>query len=269
MFFARNFIRCSDLLEGDRVCHGFATREGGVSAVPSCATMNTAVRMGDTSENVAENVRRLATYAGMKGFPVVYSHQIHSTDVRYVTPADGDVPPDSRECDGYITDVPGVALLVRSADCLPILFAGEKEDGTPVVAATHAGWRGTVGGIAAVAVEKMIALGAIPKTIRAAIGPAINECCFTVREDFIEAVTDICGADFAARHIIRDGELYRASLQGMNIELLEKAGVSRDRIDVSPDCTACSPHLYHSHRATSGDRGTGGGIIGIKLTERR
>ena len=265
MFLSRNFVKCSDFFDDSCVAHGFATREGGVSTIPSCATMNTAVRMGDTQENVTENVNRLAKHAGMNGFPVVYSHQIHSNEVRYVTPADALISPEDRECDGYITDVPGVALLVRSADCLPILFSGKKADGAPVVAATHAGWRGTVGGIAAVAIEKMISLGAVPESIRVAIGPAIKECCFTVREDFIEAVTDICGADFAARHIKKDGDLYRASLQGMNIEFLEKAGVSREKIDLSPDCTACNPHLYHSHRATAGERGTGGGIIGIKM----
>lgn len=263
MFYRENHTVHSDLISHSRVRHGFATREGGVSSIPAVATMNTAVRMGDSSENVAENIARLAVYAGLEAYPVIYSHQIHSTDVINVTPDTVSADPDTRECDGYVTDCRGIGLLVKSADCLPILFSGEKEDTSPVIAATHAGWKGTVGGIAAVAVEKMCSLGAVRDTIRVAVGPAICDCCFEVKEDFIASVTAIRGATFADRHIhIREGR-YFASLQDMTIEILEDAGIPRCNIDISPDCTAHMSDVYHSHRATGGERGTGGGIIGI------
>lgn len=263
MFYKNNHTVRSEALDGGRVGHCFATRSGGVSTLPETASMNTAVRSGDTPESVAKNIALLASYAGLDGFPVIYGRQIHSDRILTVTPDDAKIPPEERECDGYVTDIAGIALLVRGADCLPVLFRGEKSDGSPVIAAVHAGWRGTAARIAEKAVERMCGLGAEIKSIRAAMGPAIKSCCFQVKEDFIAAVSEAAGAGFAARHITkRDGEYY-ASLQDMNLEILENAGVLRKNIDISPDCTAHMPEIYHSHRATGGRRGAGGGIIGI------
>lgn len=263
MFIRDSYIVRSDLLELPGIRHGFATRSGGVSAIPAVASMNTAVRLGDTEENVAENIARLAAYAGLPGTPVIYSRQIHSTRIMEPAPADVEISPESREFDGYVTDRPGMALLVRAADCLPILFAGTKADGPPVIAAVHAGWRGTAAGIAAEAVGRMCDLGAVRETVRVAVGPGIRECCFEVKNDFIDSVTEMAGADFVRRHICAIDGRFFASLQSMNTEILANVGITPDRIDISPDCTAHMPEVYHSHRATGGNRGTGGGIIGI------
>lgn len=254
----------SDILLSDTVFHGFAKRSGGVSVIPEVASMNTAVRMGDTEENVSENIKRLASYAGLDGYNVVYSKQIHSTKILTVSQSDTLISSEEREYDGYVTDISGIALLVRAADCLPILFCGKKPDGSPVIGAAHAGWKGSVYGIAPLTVEKMCELGAVRNSIHVAIGPSVRECCFEVKEDFILSVISVAGAAFANRHIhSRDGKHF-ASLQDMNTELLETAGISREMIDISPDCTAHMSDIYHSHRATKGMRGTGGGIIGIK-----
>ena len=186
------------------------------------------------------------------------SHQIHSAKVRYVTEADSGSAFD--DCDGFVTDRKGVVLIVKTADCVPILLA-DRQAG--VVAALHAGWRGTVNGIAAVGVEKMLRLGADLENIRVAIGACIHECCFEVQQDFVDAVSTIKGADFAEAHIRkREGRRY-ADLVGMNCAILESAGISRGQIDISADCTCCAPELYHSHRATKGKRGTMAAAIGL------
>jgi len=263
MFHKRNHVVYSDNLLQKGISHGFATRTGGVSVIPEVASMSLAVLMGDSPENVSRNVELLASYAGLDGYPVIYGSQIHSAEVLTVTADEIDIPHNERQLDGYVTDVPGIALMVKSADCLPILFSSTKVDGTPVIGATHAGWKGTVSGIAAVAVEKMIALGAVRDTVRVAIGPSIHECCFEVKEDFIESVISYTDEGFARRHIHEKDGRYFASLQDMNIEILVSEGISREMIDVSPDCTAHMPDSYHSHRATGGKRGVGGGIIGI------
>jgi len=267
MFFRKNHIACSDILDLPRICHGFATRSGGVSVIPEVASMNTAVRMGDSPENVAENIALLTKYIGMEGSPVIYSRQIHSATVLTVTPDDICIDPESRELDGYVTDHSGIVLLVRSADCVPILFAGSKNDGTPVIGAAHAGWRGTVSRIAEAVVTKMCDLGTVRDSIRVAIGPAIHDCCFEVKRDFIDSVEKIAGTAFAARHIREKSGRYFASLIGMNKEILSDSGILPSHIDVSPDCTVHMSDVYHSHRATAGNRGTGGGIIGIRATE--
>lgn len=261
MFHYGRNIWISDTLSPGGVRHGFSTREGGVSTLSHTASMNVAFLRGDSDETVRENIRLLCGYAGVSE-NVVCTPQIHSTEVRVVSPENGgegitrDVP---YPCDGFVTDKAGITLLVRVADCIPILLCAKAADGRRVIGAVHAGWRGAAGGIAAVCVQKMKALGA--GDIYAAIGAGIHSCCYRVGEDMRDEVRRLCGEEVTARCITeRDGALY-ADIVGINEEYLRGAGVRH--IDVCPECTACNPRLYHSHRATGGLRGTMGAVIGI------
>lgn len=270
MFYSDGILKRSDLLLREGVMHGFSTRLGGVSEHPFTREMNLAFGREDPDGTVLRNAEIFARALSGGSFgadSAVCASQIHSAKVRYVTEADrGDGylirPPAGEPGDGFYTDRPGVFLTVRIADCVPILLLGERDDKTPVVAAVHAGWRGTVSGIAGEAVRRLAAEGVSVTTLRAAIGPHIGECCFTVREDFRDAVTAARGAGFASRHIRENGGSLRADLTGMNLEILADAGVPRENVDVSPDCTACAPETYHSHRRTEGRRGAmGAGIV--------
>ncbi len=270
MFIRDGILFRSDLLLSEDIFHGFSTREGGVSRLPHTAGMNVAEGHGDPAETVRENIAILAhavTDDTLTENAVVCAPQIHSARIRYVTEADGGcgvTRPAGESGDGFFTDRPGVLLMIRVADCVPILFSARRTDGTPLVAAVHAGWRGTSAGIAPRAVECLLRAGAEPDSVRAAIGQCIHGCCFEVREDFIAAVTDARSVDFARRHIRKRDGKYFADLVGMNGEMLLTAGLPEARIDVSPHCTACAPDLFHSHRATGGKRGAMGAIIGIK-----
>ena len=274
MFHKNGILFQSDLLSSDGIVHGFSTREGGVSRLPHTASMNAAEGHGDPAETVRENVGILArTLTGgmLTESAVVCAPQIHSAKIRYVTKEDagfGVTLPAGVPGDGFFTDAPGILLLVRVADCVPILFTARRADGSPLVAAVHAGWRGTAAGIAAEAVHLLTGAGAAPDSIRAAVGQCIHDCCFEVQADFVKSVADARDADFAARHILsRDGRLY-ADLVGMNTELLRQAGLTEAQIDVSPHCTACNPALFHSHRAAKGLRGAMAAVIGILPTTR-
>ena len=240
------------------VPHGFSTRAGGVSTLDHVATMNFTVTTGDSEANVAENYRIFLSALGLEPASRVSAHQIHSARVRYVTEADrGRV---SDDCDGFVTDRPGVTLVVKTADCVPILLA-DADAG--VIAAVHAGWRGTVGGIAPNAVSEMLRLGASLENICIAIGACIHDCCFEVQSDFVDAVTAARGEVFAEAHIRRKGSARYADLVSMNCALLAEAGIAPSQIDIAADCTCCAPFLYHSHRATQGKRGTMAAVIGI------
>ena len=241
-----------------RVPHGFSTRSGGVSTAEHLASMNFTTSTGDSGENVAENYRIFLSALGLEPSSRVSSHQIHSAKVRNVTEADRGREFD--DCDGFVTDRPGVTLVVKTADCVPILLA-DADAG--VIAAVHAGWRGTVNGIAPVAVAEMLRLGATLEKIRVAIGPCIHACCFEVQQDFVDAVTAIRGEAFAEAYIQRRGEGRFADLLRMNTALLLEAGLSPSQIDLSADCTCCAPMLYHSHRATRGKRGVMAAAIGM------
>ncbi len=263
----------SDALLAPDVFHAFSTREGGVSTLPHTAKMNVAPGRGDDGKTVRENIRILLSLASGEEQPdevlsrVVCGHQIHSATVRTVGRENGGEgifrdPP--LLADGYVTTEPGVYPLVRVADCVPVLLLARRADGSPVIGAVHAGWRGTAAGIAAEAVRVMRAAGALPESFAAAIGPSIHSCCYEVGGDFYARVAELRGEDFSVRHITRSGGRLYADLQGMNRELLENAGVPASRIDVSENCTACRPDLFHSHRATGGKRGAMGAVIGIR-----
>lgn len=255
MFTYKNGIWQSDVLN---VSHGFSTRLGGISRPEHLKTMNTGFYRGEDDSVVLENIGILCDKAGASR-NVVCTPQIHSNTVRYVTEenvGEGSVRDVPFECDGFVTDRPGVTLLVRVADCVPILLAGKKDDGSPVIGAVHAGWRGTVSGIGEVAIRMMRELGA--SHISCAVGASIHPCCYKVGEDFVSAVAEMRGKDFAERHV-KD---MHADLQQMNLEILTGAGA--ERVDIINECTNCKPYLYHSHRATGGKRGTMGAVICIK-----
>ena len=252
----------SDVLGISGVGHAFSTRNGGVSTIPHLSSMNTGFLRGDDDETVRKNISLLCGYAGICD-NVVGTPQIHSADLRAVTPENGgegitrDVP---YPCDGFVTEHRGVSLIVRVADCAPVLLCGVRGDGSPVVGAVHAGWRGTAAGIAPKAAKMLFDMGA--ERVVGAIGPCIHSCCYQVGEDLRDTVASLQGGEFAARHVFeREGKLY-ADIPGMSEELLLGAGV--ESVDVISECTACDPGLYHSHRATGGVRGTMAAVIGIK-----
>lgn len=235
--------------------HGFSTRIGGVSALPHTASLNLAFGRGDDDAVVLANLDRFTDAVGLPA-EVISLPQIHSADVRVVGEADrglGYQRPADVSCDGYVTAARGVAIGVKTADCVPILLADETAG---VIGALHAGWRGTVAGIAQAGVGKMVVLGADPARIVAAIGPSIGPCCYMVGDDFAAAVAASPCADLCLPHLARrDGHLF-ADLPAMNTAILRAAGLRADNIDASGICTCCDTARFYSHRASHGQRGT-------------
>lgn len=266
MFIINNNILTSTALNTPGTRHAFSTRLGGISTNPHTREMNTAPGRGDSDDTVRANIGILAEAVGCSAGDVVCTHQIHSKLLRYVTAAnrgEGVTRSAERECDGFYTDSPGVAIMVRTADCAPVLLAGLRDDGTPAVCAVHAGWRGTAAGICAMACAAMVSMGVEAQSIRAAIGPCAHFESFEVGEDMRDAVAAAAGADFARRHVRDHGGKLHADVPGMNREFLMISGVPEASIDVSPHCTITDPATFHSHRATAGNRGAMGNMIAI------
>ena len=237
--------------------HCFTTRLGGVSK-RHLASLNLGMHRGDDPENVAANFRILADALGFDAHKLVLTRQIHSDIVRQVNSADakGFDNHDYSDCDALITNDPGTALAVFSADCTPILL---HDPVTGAVGAVHAGWRGTAARLAEKTVYAMMdTFGCKPADICAAIGPNIAQCCFQTDADVPAAMKDAFGAE-AEPFIRPDGEKYYVNLKALNALQLQHAGIVC--IDISPECTACSPDRYWSHRVTGGLRGSQGAII--------
>jgi YfiH family protein len=175
--------------------------------------------------------------------------QIHS-DVVFV--ADGKAGC-LGEGDALITATPGQTIGIRTADCVPLLFADPNRH---VVAAAHAGWRGTVAKIALHTVKRMQSdFGSDPRSLRAAIGPSIGRCCFEV------------GPEVSAQFLTywpTVEDLTHVDLAAANFRQLLDAGMDRDHIDVAGLCTMCDPSHFHSFRRDRELAGRMVAAIGLK-----
>lgn len=246
--------------EGIRVPHGFTTRFGGVSS-GIFSSLNIAIKEGETEENVRENLRRLAAAMGFDPENLVCTRQTHSDIVRAVGPEDrrGCFHRDYPECDALVTDTPGIALMIYTADCTPLLF---HDPVTGAVGAAHAGWRGTAAAIGARTVETMVArYGCRPENIRAAIGPNIGFCHFETDADVPQAILAAYGPD-AQAYIRQESGKFYLDLKQINALSLRRAGL--EHIEISESCTVCESRRFWSHRVTRGQRGSQGAVIVCK-----
>ena len=242
------------------VPHCFTTRFGGVSK-GSVASLNLGMHRGDAPENVERNYAILAESLGFSLRHLVLTRQTHSDIVRKVSHRDANGLDNHSypECDALITDEPGTALVVFTADCTPILL---QDPVTGAVGAIHAGWRGTAAGLAEKTVLAMVReFGCDPANIRAAIGPNIGACCFQTDADVPAAMRNALG-EAADAFITQKEEKYYLDLKRINAAFLQRAGVRQ--INIAAECTFCQSDRFWSHRKTGGDRGSQGAIIVCK-----
>lgn len=244
--------------EGISASHCFTTRFGGVST-GTLSSLNIGTSRGDDPENVLENYRRLGSALGFDVHDLVLSKQVHSDIVHKVTREDlgaGLFRAPLAPCDALISNIPGSALTVFTADCTPILL---HDPVTGAVGAAHAGWRGTVSAIGAKTAQAMVReYGCKMENIHTAIGPNIGLCHFETDGDVPEALRAAFGEEMDA-FIVPSGEKYRVDLKAVNRWVLEQAGIRN--IEVSTQCTMCQPERFWSHRVTKGERGSQGAII--------
>lgn len=228
------------------VPHGFSTRVGGTSEGPF-AGLNLGLSSGDAEPVVRANRARWAEALGFEA-PFFTLHQVHGPDV-HVLEADDPTPPAERKGDAIVTAAPGRAIGVFTADCAPILLAAPAKG---VVAAVHAGWRGTVAGVAAAAVRAMAERhGVAPAEIVAAIGPTIGPCCFEVGDEVVAALRE---AGLGDAVVPREPRAH-ADLFAANAAQLEAAGLRPENVHASRLCTACDAERFYSWRRDSATTG--------------
>ena len=276
-----SYYTFSSLSAFPELIHAVSTRHGGVSQ-PPFATLNLTWASGDDPRAVEENHRRLCAALGIARESLVSPRQVHSAEVRRVGAGDnGHFIPD---CDALISDEPGVPLLLRFADCVPILLYDPRRK---AIGLAHAGWRGTVAGMAQAAVQAMVeALGSAPDDLVAALGPAIGPCCYEVGPDVTTAVEAAFGPDNGLlRATLRSAENRKKrnssslpassdlrptsrpeslhfDLWSANERQLRNAGVQQ--IEVAGLCTACHRDKFYSYRADNGRTGHHSALICLR-----
>lgn len=246
--------------------HGFSTRLGGMSKLPHTQSLNLGFYRGDKDIIVQKNIERFCEAVDVDPHTLIIMPQIHSTSVTVVDRemgGHGIYTPATFEGDALVSCSKGTALGVRVADCVPILLA---DPGAGVIAAVHAGWRGTVGNIVGKTVQKMCYLGASAEDIRAAIGPHISMANYEVGEDVAKQVLNAVGEQSLTFQHLRPSETpgkFLCGLGAVNKTLLCQAGLLEEHIDLSDACTFANSDLFYSHRRMGEKRGTMMGIIAI------
>lgn len=210
----------SDALALSGLRHAFFTRQGGVST-DIYAGLNTGLGSGDARASVLENRSRAARHLGVELAGLATPHQIHSADAVAVDVvwAQGKGP----KADALVTDRPGTAIGVGTADCGPLLFA-DREAG--VVGAAHAGWKGALGGVIDSTLATMEALGASRERIVAVLGPTIAQDSYEVDDEFRRRFE---GEDPESGRFFADGRPGHAQfdLPGFILSRLRAAGVEK------------------------------------------
>jgi YfiH family protein len=262
--------------------HGFSTRPGGESLLGGKPALNLGFTDWDERANVAANRAKFATALGANQMPLVTLRQIHSDVIHIAAAPVADAP----KADALATRTPGLLLGVQTADCVPILLADTRQR---VVAAIHAGWRGTLARIAVKTLGKMrMEFGTRPCDVVAALGPAIGRCCYEVGPEVAQAFA----AQFRAAADWFDGPFdqlahgeeplwlpwltmmppghvpppprVQLDLRAANRWQLSDAGVPESKIAVSDLCTACRTDLLFSYRREGAKTGRMMAVIGAR-----
>jgi len=222
----------------------FSERRGGVSK-PPYDSLNLGYRIGDDEQAVTANMQRLVAYGGLASQP----HQAEQEHGTAHLICSGSGYPHDTKADILVSREPGTGVAVRTADCLPLLLADPVAG---VVAAVHAGWRGTAQRIAVRAIEIMQQQGATTGNIHASLGPAIGPCCFEIGEETADQLArsakDACKA-------ITSGIKPHADLVVINSLQLREAGLDPSRIESNRLCTSCHAERFYSYRRDHGTTG--------------
>ena len=227
--------------------------------------------MAKLNDVPGQNIKEYEKIADTLGFSVnniISAHQKHTDNIlvcdktfRQNRP-DSLLPlPDDYIYDAMITDIPGILLSVRTADCVPVLFWDEENN---AVGAAHCGWRGTIDRLQVKTVLKMQEIyGVLPKNLKAAIGPCISKCCYEVSGDFYADFVDTLGERIKVYFDEKDNGKYMCDLKGINKMLLLEL-LDEDNIEISPDCTCCEEEFFSHRRQGASRNGTHASFIGIK-----
>jgi polyphenol oxidase len=232
-------------------CHGFSTRDGGVS-VGALSSLNLALREQETREALQENWRRVLNQVGFGGGlgQVALLEQVHEGGVAHIETGGG-VLKTVAVADGAVTASENVLLVVRTADCVPVLFGAPGGVGV-----AHAGWRGVAASVASKTLERLCALtGDAPSEVVAVVGPHISTQAYEVGE---EVVDGIVASGVPRERFVVEGPKAHVSLYEAVCYQLESAGVGQV---ASLDCCTFRDERFFSHRRDGGQTGRLASVI--------
>jgi len=243
------------------IFHAVLTRQGGFSQSPY-DSLNLGGTVGDDNKSVFANHQKIFQTFNLDFNSRFDVWQVHGSEIVCAeNPRDLDQP--HMRADGILTDNPSVTLLMRFADCVPILLFDPIKN---VIGIIHAGWQGTTMDIAGAAIRKLTqCYGSEPGDVLAAIGPSICQSCYEVGLDVYNTFCEHYGQE-AEQFFIRKGRSLHLNLWEANRYNLLKAGVAH--IEVSEICTGCHPEMWYSHRVENSKTGRFGVLMRLNADKR-
>ncbi len=219
-----------------------------------------ALHTGEDRASIIDNRKKVSSLLGLGyGLHFIVAEQTHSDHIEMITEQETKgwekLESSVADCDALITDKKGVMLTILTADCVPVLMFDPYKE---VVAAVHAGWKGTKEAIVSKTVEKMQRqYGCDPKDIIAGVAPSIGRCCYEVGRDVAEHFLG------ATKVLDKRGEKYMLDLPLINKKQLLNSGVIEEHIEMSGVCTACEVDKFFSYRKEQGCSGRFMSMIGL------
>lgn len=248
----------------DEVTHGISARLGGVSSAP-WDSLDMGLHVGDSPEHVWQNREKFLSLLGLKAERLCSPEQVHGTQVHLVLEEEAgrgahDYSDAVPRTDALITNVPGLPLFLCFADCTPLIFYDPENRAAGVA---HAGWKGTVAGIAIKTVVAMQqAFGSKPSELLTSIGPAIGPCCYEIGQDVKEEFEKKWPDQKEKFFKVRDGKTH-LDLREANRQQLLTAGLVSEHIDCAENCTSCDHKWFYSYRADGGKTGRMAAVIAL------
>jgi polyphenol oxidase len=247
----------------ERMLSVVSSRQGGVSAKPY-DTLNLALSVGDDPAAVMTNRGLLCEAIGVEVDSMTIAQLVQGTHIEVVTSSSQGLEAAERAqrfvaTDGLITNVPDVPLFIFIADCAALSFFDPKRK---VIGLGHAGWRGTVGGIARKMVEAMnAAFDCNPADVLVGISPSIGPCCYQVREDVVAAFQEAYPEQASTFFVQQlDGSIHLDIWTALTYQL-RSSGIQEKHIELTSICTACHTDVFYSNRAEGSRTGRFTGMI--------
>ncbi|WLV25692.1 peptidoglycan editing factor PgeF [Aciduricibacillus chroicocephali] len=241
---------------------GFTRRAEGVSGKPF-NSFNFGLHTNDKKENVIKNRELLAERLDFPLTDWVLAEQIHGTEIAVAGKEECgrgtmDLNTAIKGVDGLVIDQSGILCAAFFADCVPLFFLDVKKQ---IAGIAHAGWRGTVGGMAGKMIERLLAMGSELQDLRVAIGPCISGDNYEVDNRVIEQIPEKF-RPLVVKHLAE--ERFLLDLRKLNHSLLLEAGVKDEQIEVTERCTFADEDDFYSYRRDQGNTGRMLGFIGFK-----
>ncbi|PKN70773.1 MAG: peptidoglycan editing factor PgeF [Deltaproteobacteria bacterium HGW-Deltaproteobacteria-12] len=257
------YLQAPVFAECNFLTHAFCTRQGGASR-SDYKSLNMSFREGDEEFRVLQNWETLADAFAISLEQFLVLNQVHGADI-IVIKQQGSYFSSRADLDydATITNRPGLAICIKTADCAPVFIVDKVRK---VIAAVHAGWRGTASGISAKVIRLMQKqYGSMPQHILAAIGPSIGKCCYEVDSAAAEAFAELKGKeDFLFPKTTK--KKWMVDLPEANRRQLLDCGIPEQNIGLSGYCTMCHQNIFFSHRGSGGLTGRQINFIMIKET---